>query len=260
MIKNVLASAFFTALGNGLISALISFLRTLLFQVAAVLLLPQWLGIDGIWLAITAALGRIALCHDMVSQFNLCKRRHGDSAYTHKKQTFLKQVFKFRKVPGAVVVADNRGAAHGISDEDSHKNKGDIHDHPIGSDTLGLIITVAAGLTNIILEFLFVGVLQWEIAGAGIATAISQIVGGLFPLGNDGAAAGSQHESHGAEQHGEGHDQVYRGKSGFSRKVGDKKTVPNRCFSLIVLTTIVSGLLLSLLGFFMMPAIARLFE
>ena len=68
---NVLASAFFTALGNGLISALISFLRTLLFQVAAVLLLPQWLGIDGIWLAITAALGRIALCHDMVSQFNL---------------------------------------------------------------------------------------------------------------------------------------------------------------------------------------------
>ena len=33
----------------------------------------------------------------------------------------------------------------------------------------------------------------------------------------------------------------------------------NRCFSLIVLTTIVSGLLLSLLGFFMMPAIARLF-
>lgn len=48
--------------------------------------------------------------------------------------------------------------------------------------TLGLIITVAAGLTNIILDFLFVGVLQWGIAGAGIATAISQIVGGLFPL------------------------------------------------------------------------------
>lgn len=52
---NVFASAFFTALGNGLVSALISFLRTLLFQVAAVLLLPIWFGLDGIWLAITAA-------------------------------------------------------------------------------------------------------------------------------------------------------------------------------------------------------------
>lgn len=52
---NVFASSFFTALGNGLISALISFLRTLLFQVAAVLLLPLWFGLDGIWLAITTA-------------------------------------------------------------------------------------------------------------------------------------------------------------------------------------------------------------
>lgn len=52
---NVFASAFFTALGNGLVSALISFLRTLLFQVAAVIMLPIWFGIDGIWLAITAA-------------------------------------------------------------------------------------------------------------------------------------------------------------------------------------------------------------
>ena len=36
-------------------SALISFLRPLLFQVAAVLLLPLLLGLDGIWLAVTAA-------------------------------------------------------------------------------------------------------------------------------------------------------------------------------------------------------------
>ena len=43
------------ALNNGAVSALISFLRTLLFQVAAVLLLPLLLGIDGIWLAVTAA-------------------------------------------------------------------------------------------------------------------------------------------------------------------------------------------------------------
>ena len=52
---NIFASAFFTALNDGLVSALISFLRTLLFQTAAVLLLPAVLGVDGIWLAIVAA-------------------------------------------------------------------------------------------------------------------------------------------------------------------------------------------------------------
>ena len=52
---NVYASSFFTALGDGVTSALIAFLRTLLFQVVAVLLLPAIWGIDGIWLAITAA-------------------------------------------------------------------------------------------------------------------------------------------------------------------------------------------------------------
>ena len=51
----ILTSSFFTALNNGLISALISFLRTLGFQVAAVLLLPLWLGLDGIWLSIVVA-------------------------------------------------------------------------------------------------------------------------------------------------------------------------------------------------------------
>ena len=52
---NIFGSAFFTALGSGLISALISFLRTLVFQVMAVLLLAILLGIDGIWLAILMA-------------------------------------------------------------------------------------------------------------------------------------------------------------------------------------------------------------
>lgn len=52
---NVFGSAFFTALGNGIVSAAISFLRTLLFQIAAVLILPLLFGIDGIWLSITAA-------------------------------------------------------------------------------------------------------------------------------------------------------------------------------------------------------------
>lgn len=52
---NVWGSAFFTALGNGVISAGISFLRTLVFQVAVVLILPGLIGIDGIWLAIVVA-------------------------------------------------------------------------------------------------------------------------------------------------------------------------------------------------------------
>lgn len=52
---NIYGSSFFTALGNGLISALISFLRTLLFQIAAVLVLPIFLELDGIWISIVVA-------------------------------------------------------------------------------------------------------------------------------------------------------------------------------------------------------------
>lgn len=52
---NIFASSFFTALGNGLISAAISFLRTLVFQTASVLILPLIFDVDGIWYAITVA-------------------------------------------------------------------------------------------------------------------------------------------------------------------------------------------------------------
>ena len=52
---NVFASSFFTALNNGAVSAAISFMRTLVFQTAAVLLLPIVLGLEGIWWAVTAA-------------------------------------------------------------------------------------------------------------------------------------------------------------------------------------------------------------
>lgn len=51
----IFGSSFFTALNDGLTSALISFLRTLVFQVAAVVLLPLVLGIDGIWYSIVVA-------------------------------------------------------------------------------------------------------------------------------------------------------------------------------------------------------------
>lgn len=52
---NIYASSFFTALGNGLVSAIISFLRTLLFQVVAVLILPMILKLDGVWISIVVA-------------------------------------------------------------------------------------------------------------------------------------------------------------------------------------------------------------
>ncbi len=52
---NIFASSFFTALNNGAVSAAISFLRTLIFQTSSVLILPVFLGIDGIWWAISVA-------------------------------------------------------------------------------------------------------------------------------------------------------------------------------------------------------------
>ena len=52
---NIFTSGFFTALNNGAVSAAISFLRTLVFQSASVLILPVFFGVDGIWWAITVA-------------------------------------------------------------------------------------------------------------------------------------------------------------------------------------------------------------
>lgn len=54
---NIFGSAFFTALNNGLLSAAISFLRTLVLQIAAILILPVFFGINGIWLALAVAEG-----------------------------------------------------------------------------------------------------------------------------------------------------------------------------------------------------------
>lgn len=52
---NVFSSAFFTALNNGAVSAAIAFIRTLVFQLIAILVLPVLFGIDGVWFAIVAA-------------------------------------------------------------------------------------------------------------------------------------------------------------------------------------------------------------
>lgn len=51
----IFTSSFFTALNDGVTSAIVSFLRTLVFQCAAILLLPMIWGIDGVWIAVVAA-------------------------------------------------------------------------------------------------------------------------------------------------------------------------------------------------------------
>ena len=52
---NIFASSFFTALNNGVVSAVISFMRMFVFQIVMILLLPVVLGISGIWNAVIAA-------------------------------------------------------------------------------------------------------------------------------------------------------------------------------------------------------------
>lgn len=51
----IYGSAFFTSLNNGLVSALIAFLRTIIFECGAVIILPIIFGIDGIWLSVSVA-------------------------------------------------------------------------------------------------------------------------------------------------------------------------------------------------------------
>lgn len=47
---------------------------------------------------------------------------------------------------------------------------------------LGLITTIASGVANMVLDWLFIAVFRWGVAGAAIATGISQLVGGIVPL------------------------------------------------------------------------------
>lgn len=72
---NILSSAIFTALNNGKVSAAISFIRTLVFQSTAVLLLPLIIGKDGIWLsALTAEI--LALCVSVFFIFSNKNKYH----------------------------------------------------------------------------------------------------------------------------------------------------------------------------------------
>ena len=51
-----------------------------------------------------------------------------------------------------------------------------------GKPKLGLYVTVAAGVANMVLDALFVGVFSWGLAGAAVATAFSQCIGGVVPV------------------------------------------------------------------------------
>lgn len=78
---NIYSSSFFTSLNNGVVSAVISFSRTFVFQVSMLFILPIFLKNDGIWLAIAAAelLGLIVTIFFIISQ----RERYG---YFPKKQ------------------------------------------------------------------------------------------------------------------------------------------------------------------------------
>lgn len=94
---NIFGSAFFTALGNGLVSALISFLRTLVFQCLSVAILPVFFGLNGVWSAIIVAeLASLAL----TIVFMLANAgRYGYGNTTEKEMTS----------PGNVLAGDNAG-------------------------------------------------------------------------------------------------------------------------------------------------------
>ena len=72
---NIFGSSLFTALNNGLISAVISFVRTLICQIAAVLLLPLIFGLDGIWWAIVVS-ESVALILTLFCFFKFKNRYH----------------------------------------------------------------------------------------------------------------------------------------------------------------------------------------
>ena len=72
---NIFTSSFFTALNNGLISAIVSAFRTLVCQLVMVFTLPIIWGVDGIWISIVAA-EALALCLDIVFLITNRKKYH----------------------------------------------------------------------------------------------------------------------------------------------------------------------------------------
>ena len=72
---NIYGSSFFTALNNGPVSALISFLRTLVFQTLCVMVLPIFFGLTGVWLSVTIA-EILTLCVTVFFFLTMRKKYH----------------------------------------------------------------------------------------------------------------------------------------------------------------------------------------
>ena len=73
----IFSSSFFTALNNGVISALISLSRTLIFECACVLILPKLFGIEGIWWAVVVA--ELISCVLSATLLYIYRRKYGYS-------------------------------------------------------------------------------------------------------------------------------------------------------------------------------------
>lgn len=85
---NIYGSSFFTALNNGVISAIISFVRTLVFQVIAVMVLPMLLGIDGIWVSVDIAeIMAIIMTISFIAAFR--KKYHYSKAEANKEMEYF---------------------------------------------------------------------------------------------------------------------------------------------------------------------------
>lgn len=80
---SIFASAFFTGLNNGLISALISFCRALVFQLIAVFTLPLSFGVDGIWSSIVVA-ETLSMIMTFIFIFAM-RKRYGYDVYLFRR-------------------------------------------------------------------------------------------------------------------------------------------------------------------------------
>ncbi len=93
---SVFGSSLFTALNNGLVSAIISFLRTLVFQIAAVMVCPIFMGLDGVWsatcfaeiLALAVTVTCIFVCRKKYYYFGKLPQAVADDESVIKSETF----------------------------------------------------------------------------------------------------------------------------------------------------------------------------
>ena len=107
---NIFGSAFFTALNNGFISALISFGRTLVFQVICVLLLPQFFGLSGLWLSVVIAdaLSLLVTIICLIKYRDLLYFDIVDRQTAGRRQTRIFRVFLSARYKLASVVKSDR--------------------------------------------------------------------------------------------------------------------------------------------------------